>query len=141
MSNSNMVIFEVVSTFKGAEMKKIFVANYASEDARLFRVDLTEAEFLAEDAILHIGASTVVKRHTDSGFVVKHFHAGDKLIVTAKGDWRVRRSLMSYVVVMWKRLELLRKDFKIWHTVKKNDLGTIERQIEQSFCYIGCRCR
>lgn len=138
---SNMVVFEVVSTFKSVEMKRIFVVNYVSEDERLFRVDLTEAEFLAEDMILHIGVSTVVKRHTESGFVVKHFQAGDKLILTAKGDWRVKRSFVSYAVVVCKRISLLHEDFAIWRTLKKNDLGTIERQIEQSFCYIGCRCR
>ena len=36
---SNMVVFEVVSTFKGVEMKRIFVVNYVSEDERLFRTE------------------------------------------------------------------------------------------------------
>lgn len=136
-----MVIFEMTSRLKNMEVKKVFVASYNSEDARLFRVDLTEAEFLADDMLVHVGSFTQIKRHTDSGFEVRQFQAGDMVTLTAKGDWKVKRSLMSCMVVAWKRFALWRKDIKLWHALKQNDLGTIERQIEQSFCYIGCRCR
>ena len=142
---SKMIVFETTASFKGIEVNKVFVVGHVPEDERLFPVNFAEAEFLEkDDMIVHIGAFTMIKRHTDAGFVVKHFHAGDEVVLTARGDWRVRHSLRSYMALAWKKMRLWYENvvFRLECAVsKRNELGTIKRQIEQNFCCIECRCR
>ncbi len=127
---SKMVVFEVTTRVKKAEIKQLFIANYVQGDERLFQANLAEAQILTEDMLVSVGAFTTVKRHTDSGFIVKHFHAGDRLILTSKGDWKFRRSLEGYMAVFCKRLLLYRKDVCFWirSLLKRNELGTINRE-------------
>lgn len=132
---SKMVVFEVTSRLKNMEVKRVFIANYEASDERLFQVNLSEPEILADDMLIKVGSFTTIKRHTDSGFVAKQFHAGDQVILTAKGGWKIKHSLEGYLAVAWKRLVLYRKDVGFWikNILKRNELGVIRREIQQNF--------
>ena len=134
---SKMIIFEVETKVKKTTMKRIFVVNYALCDRRLFQVNLSEPELLAEDMMLQIGSLTSIKRHTDSGFIVKHFQPGDQVILTTQGDWKVKHSVEGYFAVFFRRLMLFQKDVLFWvkRKFQRNELGTIKRQIKQDFCF------
>lgn len=133
-----MVVFEMTSK----EVSKVLIANYTENDERLFQVNLAEAEIISEDMLVNVLSFTTIKRHTNAGFIVKHFHAGDQVILTRKGDWKVTYSLRScYMMAVGNQLVLYKDELVCWlESFKTEELGTIKRKIQQNFCcYIESR--
>ncbi len=134
--DEKMVVFEMTSRIKGMEVKKVLIANYVANDERLFQVNLAEAEIISEDTLVNIGAFTTIKRHTDAGFILKQFQAGDQVLLSTSGEWKVKHSLKSYMIAVWRRWKLFRTDliYRFKNALQKEELGTIKREIQQNFC-------
>lgn len=138
---SEMVVFEAVSLMKNKEIRKFFIANYVIGDERLFEVNLEEAEILVNDKDIRIRSFTTITRYTDCGFIRKQFQLGDKVALTARGGWEIKRSWVGSVMLVFKKVPFYWKKAVFWmnNLLKKDDLGTIERQFQQNFCWIERR--
>lgn len=130
---SKMIVFKVFNS--KMEVEKTLVANYVSEDERLFPVNLNAAELVEEDRVIKIEALTSIRRYTDGGFVTNQFHAGDLVKIDSDGNWKCEYSWQGYVAVLLSRLRLFYKEFKLKKTGKVDKLGCIERDIKPT-CYI-----